>query len=270
MYLIDPSKPGQAPKLVAQFPDSLACLGITEIENNVFAVVRQNFSISTFTYTAGSSVISKIDLRDEDKPKVSTIAPIPQAQLLNGMTTVAPGSKYVLIADSEAGVVWRLNTKNSQVDSVLNVTATRPTVSIAQGGFGVNGVHTQDGQLYFTNLNRGFYRVPIHSDGTQAGQVVKIAGFPDGDDFALDSSGNTYISRGAVDKIEVVSSSGESTALKYRNKNALELIEGNTAVSFGRTKRDKRTLYVTTNGGLSGLVKGTEVQGGRVLALDLE
>lgn len=268
VYLIDPSS--STSRLVAHFSDSLAVLGITELEDDVFAVVRGNFSIAPLSYTPGSWYISKIDLRDQNNPKTTTIAHVAEGQVLNGITTVAPGSKYLLVADSTAGVVWRLNSKTSQIDCVLNTTATQPTAPLVEGGLGVNGVHTEAGYLYFTNTNRGFYRVPIHSDGTKAGNVVQLAGFEAGDDFMLDASAGAYVARGAVDKIAHVSSSGASTALKYNNANAVELIEGNTAMSFGRKKVDKQTLYVTTNGGITGLVKGTSIHGGRVLAVDLQ
>lgn len=55
VYVIDLSKPNGAPKLVAQFADSLAMLGITKLEGDVFAVVRGNFTVEpTFTYVTGS------------------------------------------------------------------------------------------------------------------------------------------------------------------------------------------------------------------------
>lgn len=172
-----------------------------------------------------------------------------------------------MIADSVVGVVWRLNTKTSKIDVALNTTATQPIGTLAQGGIGVNGVHTQNGQLYFTNFNKGFYRVPIDSTGSKTGDAVKVATFIDGDDFALDKSGTAYVTRGFVDKIEKVPASGDISALQYSNANALELIEGATAAGFGN---DPKTLYVTTDGGLAGLVNGTSVHGGLVLAIDLE
>lgn len=271
VYQVDPSQSGSPAKLIAHFSDSLATLDITELENDVFAVVRGKFSIAPLSYTTGAWFVSKIDLRDQNEPKISTIAQISEGQVLNGITTVEPGSKYLLIADSTADVVWRLNAETSHVDTAVSSISTHPTRRLARGGLGVNGIHTKDGQLYFTNSNRGFYRVPIHSDGKQAGSVVGLADFEAGDDFALDGSGGAYVARGAVDRIDHVSSSSRlHPALRYSNSNASELIEGNTTLAFGRTKSDKKTLYVTTKGGITGLVAGTSIQGVRVLALDLQ
>jgi hypothetical protein len=47
-------------------------------------------------------------------------------------------------------------------------------------------------------------------------------------------------------------------------------LEGDTAASFGRTKWDENVLYVVTNGGIAGAVKGTQITGGKVLAVDVK
>jgi len=202
---------------------------------------------------------------------ISPIGNLPNARLLNGVTTVGNGSDYVLIADPIAGVVWRLNLETAQYDAVLNETATQPVGTFAaDGGFGVNGVHAKNGSLYFTNTNLGFYRVPIYDNGTKAGDVEQLVNFTSSDDFTFDGEGGVYVARGAVDLISKITPAGNLTSLEYENPDALVLVEGNTAVKFGRTESDRRTLYVTTNGGYTGLVNGTAEQGGRVLAIDLD
>jgi hypothetical protein len=123
--------------------------------------------------------------------------------------------------------------------------------------------------LYFTNTELGFFRVPIRHDGTPTGKVETLANFTAGDGFTFDEAGDAYIVRGRVDLITKFTPGGTVASLDYENPDALVLIEGNTAVKFGRTESDRRTLYVTTNGGYSGLVNGTEIQGGRVLTIDL-
>ena len=47
-----------------------------------------------------------------------------------------------------------------------------------------------------------------------------------------------------------------------------KVVAGTTAAAFGRTPRDRTTLYVTTTGGMSNPVNG-EVGPGRVLSLDI-
>ena len=88
-------------------------------------------------------------------------------------------------------------------------------------------------------------------------------------DFTFDGVGDAYIARGRVDLIRKITPAGKVVSLDYENLDTLVLIEGNTAAKFGRTKSDRRMLYVTTNGGHTRLVNRTDVQGGRVLAIDL-
>jgi len=269
LYQIDPSQQHPVPQLVAQFPQALGILGITEIEEDVFAITKGNFSSVTGDVVPKSFSVWKADFRGCKTPALSKIVDVPDASILNGATVVRKGSNFILIADSIGGVIWRVNLQTSAYDVALNNSATQPTTPFIEGGFGANGVHTEGGFLYFTNTNLGFYRVPIHDDGTPAGPVQLLESFIRGDDFTFDKQGNVYIARGAVDLIDKITPTGQQSSLAFQNADAELLIEGNTAVKFGRTPRDKRTLYVTTNGGMSGLVNGTSIQGGRVLAIDL-
>ncbi|PMD49451.1 uncharacterized protein K444DRAFT_638934 [Hyaloscypha bicolor E] len=94
-----------------------------------------------------------------------------------------------------------------------------PTLTALVGGisFGVNGVHTREGFLYFTITELGF--------------------FPD---FTFDGVGDAYIARGRVDLIRKITPAGKVVSLDYENLDTLVLIEGNTAAKFGRTKSDRR------------------------------
>ena len=266
---IDPFQQDVPPKVVATLPDTLGTLGIAELEKDVFAITKGNFSLTTGLTIPQSFSLYKADLRKEDAAVVSKIVDIPEAGILNGVTTVKKGSKFLLSADSVMGVIWRINLETAEYDIVLNDTATQPPLPPTQGGFGANGVHTRDGFLYFTNSDTGFFRVPIHEDGTPAGDVEIVADFLGGDDFTFDKDGDAYVARGRVDIISKISPADEVVSLNYTNADALVLTEGSTAVKFGRTECDRKTLYVTTNGGTTGLVNGTFPQGARVLAIDL-
>ena len=269
LYQIDPIQLDPTPKRVATFPDVFGSLGITEIEEDVFAITTGNLSFITGSAPKSWSVW-KADFRGQEAAGVSMskITHIPEAMFLNGATTVGRKSEYLLLADSLGGVVWCVNLETSKHHAVLNYTVTQPRGTLAEGGFGVNGVHTRDGYLYFTNTNHGFFRVPIHDDGTKAGAFELLANFTPCDDFTFDRKGDAIIARGAVDVIDKVSPAGIVTRLRYDNDNAHVLIGGNTAVKFGRMESDRKTMYVTTNGGWTGKVKETARQGGRVLAID--
>jgi hypothetical protein len=281
LYQIDPFAKPPSPQLVATFPSALGILGITEIADDVWAITKGNFSSVTGVAAPASFSVWQADFstcsKPDDAPQLSRIADNPAATMLNGATTVAgKGSRYLLFADSLAGVLWRLDLKTAKFDVVLNDTATQPDATFGAFGFGANGVHTRDGDgyLYFTNTNLGFFRVPIHDDGLPSGKPQLLANFTFGDDFAFDPrGGDAIIARGRNDAIaKLAMDDARLTTLAYKNADADVLIEGNTAVAFGRTRRDRSTVYVTTNGGMtdSGLVPGTPVVGGRVLAIDLE
>ena len=133
---------------------------------------------------------------------------------------------------------------------------------------GINGVHTRDGSLYFTNsLQKLFGRVPISSSGTATGpyKVIAYNGF--GDDFTFDFEGNAFVAQDPGDALEKITPEGKVTILAGNTNSTI--LEGDTSAAFGRTWRDWETLYVTTNGGITGLVPGTRVVGGKVLAVDV-
>lgn len=268
VYQISPFQPKPTAKLVATFPQALGTLGIAEIEDDVFAITKGNFSSASGDVTPRSFSVWKADFRNHDTPVLSSLVDVPDATILNGATTVKKGSKILLSADSMAGVIWRINLETAKYDVILNETSTQPLAPYP-AGWGANGVHTRDGHLFFTNSDKGYFRVPIHDDGTPAGDVELISNVKGGDDFSFDKLGNAFVAAGRFDNITKVTPAGETTPLEYVNADAQVLIEGNTATAFGRTGCDRSTLYVTTNGGWSGLVPGTDIQGGRVLAIDL-
>ena len=267
LYQIDPFHPHPTAKLVTTFPQALGILGIVELEEDVFAVTKGNFSSATGTVDPGSFSVWKLDLR-RSPPALSRIADVPDATILNGITTVKRGSPVLLVADSMGGVIWRVDAATGRADVALNTTATQP-IAPFPAGFGANGVHTRRGFLYFTNSDRGFFRVRLRDDGTPTGNVETLSSFIGADDFAFGKGAETYIAAGRNDTVEFFTSAQGLVPLGVANADAPVLLEGNTALAFGRTKRDEQTLYVTTNGGWSGLVPGTVQVGGRVLAIDL-
>ena len=80
-----------------------------------------------------------------------------------------------------------------------------------------------------------------------------------GDDFAFDVEGYAYIAQDPSNALEQVTPEGKVTVLAG-NVNST-IVEGGTAVAFGRTWRDFGTLYLTTNGGITGKLPGTSIVG---------
>jgi hypothetical protein len=273
LYQVDPFSSSPA-TLVHSFPHATSTLGIAEIQPDVFAVVVGNWSTTTFSTTNGSYSVWEVDLRPFElgengittKAAVSKIADIPEASFLNGLTLLAPLSPYLLIADSGLGVVWRVNYLTGEYKIVLDNALFKPVPG--QVVLGINGIHTRDSSLYFTNsFQKLFGRVPISSVGTATGPYAVIAYNGLGDDFAFDIEGNAYITQDPSDSLEQVTPEGKVTVLAGNVNETV--MEGDTAAAFGRTWGDFKTLYVTTNGGIAGAVAGTSIVGGKVLAVDV-
>lgn len=275
IYQVDPFSPSPSATLVHSFPDSISILGIAEIQPDVFAVVVGNWSTTTFSTTNGSYSVWKVDLRRfktdssglaTSKPTVSKITDISEASFLNGMTLLEPSSPYLLISDSSLGVVWRLNYQTGKYKIVLDNALFKPVPGDI--ALGINGVHTRNKYLYFTNSFQGLFgRVAISSSGTATGPYEVIAYNGVGDDFAFDGEGNAYVAQDPGDALEQITPDGKVTVLAGNTNSTI--LEGDTSAAFGRTWRDETILYVTTDGGIAGLVAGTSVVGGKVLAVDV-
>lgn len=274
LYQVDPFSATE-PILVHSFSNATSVLGIAEIEPDIFGVVVGNWSSKTFTTTNGSYSVWKVDLRPFKCDKnlrvaseavVTKIVAIPEASFLNGLTLLSPSSPYLLIADAGLGVVWRLNYLTAEYDVILDDALMKPT----SGGIalGINGLHTRNDYLYFTNsFQYLFARVPITSSGSATGPYEVVAYNGIGDDFTFDNDGNAYITQDPGDALQRVTPEGIVTVLAGNTNSTI--LEGDTAAAFGRTEWDRDTLYVVTNGGIPGPVAGTNVFGGKVLRVNV-
>lgn len=164
--------------------------------------------------------------------------------------------RTVLVADTGAGVVYRVDTDSGKYQVVLN----DPLMSE------INGIHIRRESLYFTTSFVGvFGRVPIYSDGTAAGPVEVIAQIGFGDDFVFDHAGNAYVTQNPLNTLAKISPGGDVTVVAGNINSSI--LAGPTAVQFSRIPFDRSTFYVTTNGGFGSPVNGTFVEGGKVTAV---
>jgi hypothetical protein len=275
LYQVDPLASAPA-RLIHSFPQATSALGIAEIQPDIFGVITGNWSAESFTTTNGSYALWKVNLTSfncdefgnvDRKPVVSKIADIPGASFLNGLTLVAPSSPYLLAADSGLGVVWRINYYTGEYKIVLDDALMKP-VPGQLAVLGINGVHTREGYLYFSNTFQYILaRVPISPQGTSTGSYEIIANIGLCDDFAFDKKGNAYISQDAGDALEQVTPAGKVTVLAGNTNSTI--LEGDTAAAFGRTTLDSNTLYIVTNGGIAGHPAGSSIVGGKILAVNI-
>ncbi|KND93703.1 hypothetical protein TOPH_01398 [Tolypocladium ophioglossoides CBS 100239] len=274
LVLVDPRRPGHS-VLVHNFTEARGLTGIAEYEPDVFAVIAGDYHFKTTNWGAGTWTLWNVDLRGVKvhdgslvpPPKVSKIKQVPESQLFDGMSLLSKKDKTLLIADTKAGVIYRVNAKTGDYQVVINSTYASPL----QTPHGVNGLHVRGDTLYFTNSGQfTMVKVPIHEDGTPAGPFT-IAARPQRplevyDDFTLDCDGNMFIATGAANTIVEISPDGKRQDVLAGSLNSTDVAES-TAATFGRGPFDKDVLYVTTAGGSAVPVNGDIIIPGKLLAI---
>lgn len=258
LYQIDPFH-GEPAKLVSNsFGPVKGLLGIIETYPDIFYVGVGNFSTTTIKSTPGTNSVWKVDLTSHHSPaRTSKIADVPG--LLNGMALLSREKDLILIADSVAGIVWRVNVCTGEALPIISVPEMLPPPPPALQ-FGVNGIKVRDGILYFTNTGaNAFYRLPIHANGTAAGNPSVVAsGLDFIDDFQFNDRGDAFIALNFAGELVKVTPRGEKTVLVG---NTTLTLPNPTAVQFGRTLADREILYITEG--------GNATRGGRLSRVDV-
>ncbi|KAF2097631.1 hypothetical protein NA57DRAFT_58202 [Rhizodiscina lignyota] len=264
LYQINPVS--QSASLVHRFPAATGLSGITEIARDEFVVIAGHFSGSSAA--PADFRIWKVDVRKGvHNLKVSRIAGIPEGHFLNGVASLGPKENAVLIADSAFGCVYRLDLKTGKYARALEDKTMKPVPGLPT--IGINGIKVKDGYVYYTNsFQEIFCRVRIDtSKGTAIGEYEIVATNIHGDDFALGNDGNAYVAGNAKNVLSKVTLSGHIEVIA--GDLGSTTVAGATSVAVGRTRRDRRTLYVVTSGAIYAPVNGTYVEGGKVVAVDL-
>jgi len=173
---------------------------------------------------------------------VRRIATLPDAAFLNGMTPHSDGHR-MLVADSIGGVVYALDPATGLFEPWLADDRMKPL-----GGDmtpGVNGVKLYDGHVYVSVTARdAIFRAPVGPDGAP-GPLEIVAANLRADDFAIDVEGNLYIATHPANSLVRLAPNGDRATLATADHGLLCA----TAVAFGRTALDDRSVYVTTTGG---------------------
>ncbi|KAL1801104.1 hypothetical protein ACET3X_001446 [Alternaria dauci] len=273
LYEINPFHSNTA-TLITNLEDetnTTSLFGITEISPDVFVFIAGNYSIARGESDPASYSVWRIDFNRGDLAKcerVSEIEALPEASLLNGMTTLDRKRGTVLISDSVLGLVWRLNVWTGKYDAVLEDETMKP----AEGAFivlGINGIKIFDGYLYYINALKGlFCRVKIDtSTGEATGPYETLQTNLPGDDFAMSADGVAFVTDNGGNTLTRVDADG-SRSLIVGGLNST-VVAGATAAAFGRTWRDQGVVYVTTSGGQAVPVNGTYTEGGKVVAVNV-
>lgn len=246
VYLLDPSKHNSKPQLIYRFPRATSMTGVVETASDVFVVVAGNWSVTSFEGIPGSFEVWSIDFNTR-QPTVKSITTMPATAGLNGITNCHNSETTVLIADSDVGAIWRLDTVTGQHEIAFkdplftNCTSRLP--------LGLNGVFMYEGRLHFANSALRIYgRVPIHQDGSASGEIEIVGRALSAatifDDLVMDWEGNAWVAT-HPNAVTQITSQG-----KQRNFTGGEVEMHNpTSVAWGRGSMEaEKTLYVTTNG----------------------
>ncbi|MCJ1466086.1 hypothetical protein MMC07_004705 [Pseudocyphellaria aurata] len=275
----------QPPKVVHTFPNCTSLTGITHFGKDVFYVVTGNFSLSTFKAVPGSWSVWKVDVRHrhphitKEKPaRVSLVANFPDAIMLNGISRLNRHKKWLYVSDSGAGVVYRLKAKTGKIDTILDDELMKPGPS-AYGDHinGVNGIHTESDQLFFSNMYRGILaRIPIELDGSSRSKARKVADVEGVDDFIFNESHNVVAAQNIINRLGRVTGHEAVTMAGGPLNGTQAKLYGPTAVQFGKvrpffdaTKADWMFAYISTNGGSSQYLTGNFTRGGTVSVVDV-
>jgi putative intracellular protease/amidase len=186
---------------------------------------------------------------------------LPEAIFLNGMTHLH-GDRY-LVADSYKGAIWAIDAtaKTAQIWVQDNLLArSDPNHPFPA----VNGIKRYDRSLFVSNTQRQLLvRIPLDERSIPGKPEVFLTNI-NLDDFAFDVQGNLYGTTHVYQSVVRISPDKETTQIAKAEQG----MAGSTALAFGRTRRDRTSLYVTTNGGMS-LPLPTGVQPGKVVRLEV-
>jgi hypothetical protein len=266
-------------QLVHHFETATSVFGIAEVECDLFVVALGNWSYE-HQVQPGTWSIWTVDLRQGNGVKAKKVTDIPEAHYLEGMTALPSSPGTVLSAESTLGMIYRVNVFTGDYSVVIKNDALKPAKN-AIVPLGVNGIRLpqkrwynrdEEQYLYFVNTFGAPFlgRFPVDSEGSATGSVedvVKYApGHVEGDDFALDSEGYAWVTTNSANSLMKVDVRTGAIKKILGGQNQT-VIAGADSAQFGRTRRDRNILYITTTGGIVVPAPGGIV-GGKVVAFD--
>lgn len=270
--------PSLTPIYTWNAPNVTDLLGITETFPDTFNVIAGNATADAQGYLGTfSSWEVKFPSSASSQPSVRKITNIPEAKLLNGNVALPSNPGIVLIAESQIGLLFRLDTLTGKYEIIARGPELQPHPEIHNDavGFGINGLKIRGEYVYFSSSNLvSIFRIKITRDGyvAQHGKapIERYADLNDLvnfiDDFTFGDDGTVWVVSNFENSLVAIAPDGKKT-VAVGSKGSMT-VAGDTAVAFGRTERDKDVLYVVTSGALGAPVNGTITEPGKVVAVD--
>ncbi|KAI4957278.1 hypothetical protein J4E86_005752 [Alternaria arbusti] len=259
VLIVHPQGSPASSSVIATFPNATGALGITEFQEDVFAVIVAKLVPGNATNPQSFS-LWKLDMTARDEGvKVSKMSELSEMAMPNGMAAL--NHEMLLLADSMYGNVAAYNVSTGRTEVVLEDPSLAANLSAPGLQLGANGIKFHNDYVYYTNTAQALAgRVRVHpSTGRPNGffETARDATFSGPDDFAVAKDGTPL-----GDKIHHIELNGKVTTIAEGG-----LVAGSTSSTFGRTEKDNSTLYVSTMGGFG--TDGTAKAGGRVIAVKL-
>jgi len=185
---------------------------------------------------------------------------IPDALFMNGCTPHLDG-RTLLVCESVTGRILAIDQKEKRWSVWLEDDRLRPKAPRKPGA---NGIKLRDGWAWISVTDHDrMVRSKVTADGS-AGPIEVVAEELHTDDFAFSESGTAYIATHPAQTVMRFHPDGRRETIAGPDEGAV----GSTACAFGRGEEDRKSLYVTTTGGLLYPYRG-EIQDAKLLRLNV-
>lgn len=185
---------------------------------------------------------------------------IPDALFMNGCTP-HPDGRTLLVCESVTGRILAVDQKEKRWNVWLQGDRLRPRGPQKPGA---NGIKLREGWAWISVTDHDLVvRSKIAADGS-AGPVEVVMEKLRADDFAFGKSGALYIATHPAQSVLRIHPDGRRETIAGPDEGAV----GSTACAFGRLAEDRKSLYVTTTGGLRYPYRG-EIQDAKLFRLDV-
>lgn len=164
LFYIDPLsiRPGV---VLHNFTSLASTAGITELAPDMFYVAGSGAD-------GGPPRIYSVNMRPVvilpngtifRPPAIREVATIPSALLLNGMASIRRNDRFILVADTLLGGVWKVHVDTGKSELIIkDPSMTGPANQTAFAAFGINGLRVQNQTLFYCNSGaQSFYKMPV-------------------------------------------------------------------------------------------------------------
>ncbi|ETS77268.1 hypothetical protein PFICI_11142 [Pestalotiopsis fici W106-1] len=270
IFIFDPSETDIVPKTIDTWPSGYSALGITEVYPDVFAVnvgTLNSSNLTTVGPAEGTYSIWTLNFTTSDMPVAQKFIDLPQAGLLNGLTTV-PGSGVIFTADQINGTIFRIDMATAEISITIDSPLLGSQPYYNDNKLALNGVRYHGQHLYVTDSSSAIFgRYRLNRDEWSWGGLellgqIQQNGTTNYDDLAVDDAGNAYVCI-HPNALSLVQPDLTQTIFYI---DETEQFNTPASVAFGRGIQANDTLYVVCSGSIA---DDGAVVGGALYRIDL-